>query len=70
MKCASYVINKMPLSPINMKSLHELMLGEKHSVKHLKVFGSISYVHVLESYKLDAKVQKCILIAYDERKKG
>lgn len=48
MKCAAYVINRMPLSPTNMKSPYELMFREKPSVKHLRVFGSICYVHVPE----------------------
>jgi hypothetical protein len=72
MTCATYVINRVPLSPINMKSLYELMFEEKPSVKHFKVFGSICYVHVPDAKrtKLDAKAQKCIFIGYDERKKG
>lgn len=62
MKCASYVINRTPLSPNNMKSPYELMFGEKPSVKYFKVFGSVCYVHVPESKrtKLDAKAKKCI----------
>ncbi|OIT25923.1 retrovirus-related pol polyprotein from transposon tnt 1-94, partial [Nicotiana attenuata] len=72
MKYAAYVINMMPLSPNNMKSPYELMFGEKSSVKHLRVFGSISYVRIPDSQqsKLDAKERKCIFIGYDERKKG
>jgi hypothetical protein len=72
MACAAYVINRVPLSPINMKSPYELMFEEKPSVKHFKVFGSICYVHVPDAKrtKLDAKAQKCIFIGYDERKKG
>jgi hypothetical protein len=71
MACAAYVINRVPLSPINMKSPYELMFEEKPSVKHFKVFGSICYVHVPDAKrtKLDAKAQKCIFIGYDERKK-
>jgi len=66
------VINRVPLSPINMKSPYELMFEEKPSVKHFKVFGSICYVHVPDAKrtKLDAKAHKCIFIGYDERKKG
>jgi len=62
----------MPLSPINMKSPYELIFKEKPSVKHLRVFGSICYVHVPESQrtKHDAKARKCIFVGYDERKKG
>ncbi|XXG88109.1 hypothetical protein AAC387_Pa12g0365 [Persea americana] len=72
MACATYVINWVPLSPINMKSPYELMFGEKPSVKHFKVFGSICYVHVPDAKRtgLDAKSRKCIFIGYDERMKG
>jgi hypothetical protein len=40
-ECAAYVINRVLLSPINIKSPYELIFKEKPSVKHLKVFGSI-----------------------------
>jgi len=49
MKCATYVINKIPLSPNNMKSSYELIFGEKPNIKHLRVFGSICYVHIPDS---------------------
>lgn len=72
MDCAAYVINRMPLSPNNMRSPYELIFKSKPNVKHFKVFGSICYVHIPDSQrsKLDAKAKKCIFIGYDERKKG
>ncbi|KAM1031938.1 hypothetical protein ACFX2I_035575 [Malus domestica] len=72
MMCAVHVINRLPLSPNNMKTPYELMFGDKPSVKHFKVFGSICYVHVPDSKrgKLDSKAKKCIFVGYDERKKG
>ena len=72
MACAAYVINRVPLSPINMKSPYEMLYKEKPNVKDFKVFGSICYVHIPDSQrtKLDAKARKCIFIGYDERKKG
>lgn len=72
MACAAYVINRVPLSPINMKSPYEMLYNEKPNVKDFKVFGSICYVHIPDSQrtKLDAKARKCIFIGYDERKKG
>jgi len=72
MKCATYVINKIPLSPNNMKSSYELMFGEKPNIKNLRVFGFICYVHIPDSQrsKLDPKARKCIFVGYDERKKG
>ncbi|OIT39954.1 retrovirus-related pol polyprotein from transposon tnt 1-94, partial [Nicotiana attenuata] len=72
MKCAAYVINMMPLSPNNLKSPYELMFGKNPCMKHLRVFGSICYVHIPVSQhsKLDTKARKCIFVRYDERKKG
>ncbi|GKV02840.1 hypothetical protein SLEP1_g15229 [Rubroshorea leprosula] len=72
MKCADYVINRVPLSPINMKSPYELMFDEKPNVRHFRIFGSICYVHVPDSQrnKFDAKARKCIFVGYDEQKKG
>jgi hypothetical protein len=71
MAYATYVINWVPQSPINMKSPYKLMFEERPNVKHFKVFGSICYVHVPDAkrIKLDAKAHKCIFIGYDERKK-
>ncbi|KAJ3680984.1 hypothetical protein LUZ60_015473 [Juncus effusus] len=72
MACATYGVNRLPCSPINKKSPHELMFDEKPSVKHLKVFGCTCFVHVPDEKraKLDAKARKCIFIGYDQRKKG
>ena len=41
-------------------SAHELYFGGKKNVKHLRIFGNIAYVHVLDEKrkKLDAKVDK------------
>ena len=65
----TYVINRVRLSLINMKSPYELLSGKKPNVKHS---GSICYVHVPDTLrtKLDAKAKKCIFIGFDERKKG
>ena len=72
MACATYVISRLALSPINFKSPYELMFEEKPNVKHFKDFGSPCYVHVLTSHrsKLDTKLRKYVFICYDEKKKG
>ena len=38
----------------------------------LRVFGNIAYVHVPKEKqrKLDAKVEKCIVVGYSDEKKG
>ena len=45
-------------------SPHELYFGKKPNFAHLGVFSSIAYVHLLKEKrrKLDAKVEKCILV--------
>ena len=47
-------------------SAHELYFGTNLNLRHLRVFGSIAYVHVPKEKrrKLDAKAKKCILVGY------
>ena len=49
-------------------SAHELYFGTKPNLRHLRVFGSIAYVHVSKEKrrKLDAKAEKCILVGYSD----
>ena len=53
-------------------SAHELYFGTKLNLRHLRVFGSIAYVHVPKEKrrKLDAKAEKCILVGYSDEQKG
>jgi hypothetical protein len=50
----------------------EAWSGWKPSVKHLKVFGSIGYVHVPEQErtKLDDRSKKMVFMGYAENCKG
>ena len=43
-------------------SAHEQYFGRKPNLRHLRVFGSIVYVHVPKDKgrKLDAKAEKCV----------
>ena len=45
---------------------HELYFGRKPNLRHLRVFGSIAYVHVPDEKrrKLEAKSEKCVLVGY------
>ena len=47
-------------------SAHELYFGRKLKLRHLRIFGSIAYVHVPDEKqtKLDPKSEKCILVNY------
>ena len=53
-------------------SARELYFGTKPNLRHLRVFGSIAYVHVPKEKrrKLDAKAEKCILVGYSDEQKG
>jgi hypothetical protein len=50
----------------------EKFTGKKPDVSHLKMFGCIAYVHVLDEKrsKLDPKAKKCIFIGYFLEQKG
>ena len=53
-------------------SAHELYFRRKPNLRHLRVFGSIAYVHVPKEKwrKLDAKAEKCILVGSSNEQKG
>ena len=44
---------------------HKLYFGRNLNLRHLRVLGSIAYVHVAKDKrrKLDAKAEKCILVS-------
>ena len=51
---------------------YEIFVGTTPILSHLKVFGSIVYVHIPNEkrQKLDAKSEKCILVGYSSKKKA
>ena len=53
-------------------SAHKLYFGTKPNLRHLRVFGSIAYVHVLKEKrkKLDTKPEKYILVGYSDEHNG
>ena len=53
-------------------SAHEQYFGRKPNLRHLRVFGSIVYVHVSKEKrrKLDTKAEKCNLVGYSNKQKG
>jgi hypothetical protein len=71
-KCAIYVQNRCPHSKLEDQTPQEAWSGQKPTVSHLKVFGSVAYAHVPDQRrtKLEDKSQKYILIGYDEKTKG
>jgi hypothetical protein len=67
-----YSVNRTPTTTIRGMTLEEKFTGKKPNVSHLRVFGCIAYVHVLDDKrsKLDLKADKCIFIRYSLEQKG
>ena len=70
--CTVYVSNRSPTKSLKDVTPQEAWSRQKPSVSHLRVFGSIAYVHVpkQERSKLDDRSEKFIFIGYDENSKG
>ena len=64
---AVYILNRTGVSSVDKKSPHELWLGKKPRIKHLRIIGMTCYVHVPDQKrrKLDKKALKYVLIGYD-----
>jgi len=69
---AVYIMNRTPTAAVHGMILEEKYSGRKPDLSHLKVFGCIDYVHVLDELwtKLDSKVEKCVFIGYSLEQKG
>jgi len=65
-------MNRTPIATVHGMTPEEKFTGKKPNVSHLKVFGYIAYVHVLNEKisKLDPKAKKCIFIGYSLEQKG
>ena len=61
-----YIMNRTPTMAIHDITLEQHFIGTKPNVSHLKVFGSIAYVHVPDELrtKLDPKAKKCFFVGY------
>ena len=69
---AAYLRNRSPTSTLEDMTPHQAWYGQRPGVEHLRVFGSIAYVHIPKESrgKLDSKTRKCILVGYGSVKKG
>jgi len=69
--CTAYLLNHSPTKKVKNMTPKEAWSGDKHDVKHLQVFGRITYAHVPESKgkKLDDRGEKCIFIGYSGESK-
>jgi hypothetical protein len=65
-------MNRTPIVTVHGMTPEEKFIGKKPDVSHLKVFGCIAYVHVLDEKisKLNPKAEKCIFIGYSLEQKG
>ena len=69
---AIYITNKTPTMTIHNVTPKEKYTRQKLDLSHMKLFGCIAYVHVLDKLhtKLDPKAQKCVFIGYSLEQKG
>ena len=72
MFCATYLINRTPTKALKDITPEEAWSGRKPNLKHLRIFGSIAYVHTPKEKrkKLDAKSSSHIFVGYDEHSKA
>jgi hypothetical protein len=59
-------MNRTPTTIVHGMTPEEKFTGKKPDVSHLRVFGCIAYMHVLDEKrsKLDPKVENYIFIGY------
>ncbi|KAL0323709.1 UNVERIFIED_CONTAM: Retrovirus-related Pol polyprotein from transposon TNT 1-94 [Sesamum calycinum] len=68
---AVYLLNRCPTKAVQNMTPIEAWSGKKPSAKHLRVFGSICYVHIPEKrHKLEEKTEKGIFLGYSTQSKG
>jgi hypothetical protein len=69
---AVYILNRCPTKSVQEKTPEEAWSGRRPSIRHLRVFGCIAYVHVPDQIrkKLDDKGEKCIFIGYSSNSKA
>jgi hypothetical protein len=72
MMTATYLINRIPLRILGMKSPAELLLGTSDFKVPPRVFGCVFFVkdHRPMVGKLDPKAIKCIFVGYASTQKG
>ncbi|KAK4384934.1 Retrovirus-related Pol polyprotein from transposon TNT 1-94 [Sesamum angolense] len=69
---AVYLLNRCPTKAVQNMTPIEAWTGKKPSSKHLRVFGSICYVHIPteKMHKLEEKTEKGIFLGYSTQSKG
>jgi hypothetical protein len=69
--CGVYLSNRCPTKSLDGMIPQEAWNGKKPSVTHLKVFGSIRYVHIDDPMrtKLNVNSKKLNFVGYDQKSK-
>lgn len=67
-----YILNRCPTKSLDNITSFEAYSGRKPGIAHLKVFGSLCYVHIPYKlkHKLKAKSTKCVFIRYATCEEG
>ncbi len=66
-----YIMNLTPTTTVHGMTFEKKITSKKLDVSHLRVFGYITYLHVLDEKRsnLDPKAEKCIFIGYSLKQK-
>ena len=64
MSMAIYLMNRTPTTIVHDVTLEEQFIGRKLVVAHMKVFGCIAYVHVLEELRTKSKKNVSFLVIH------
>ncbi|KAM2949706.1 hypothetical protein FF1_036572 [Malus domestica] len=69
---AVYLINRCPTKALKKSTPFEAYSGRKPGITHLKIFGSLCYVHIPSNlrHKLQENSHKCIFVGYGTSEKG
>ena len=65
-------MNQCTTSGLHGVTPHEKLYGKKLDISHVRIFGSIAFIHIPDDkrQKLDPKSEKCILVGYSLEQKG
>ncbi|GKC11484.1 putative RNA-directed DNA polymerase, partial [Tanacetum coccineum] len=68
---ATYLINRLPSSMLNGKSLYEMIYKKCPTLSHLRVFGCLCFATIVNNNeKFSSRSEKCVMIGYSNFKKG
>ena len=67
-----YLLNRMPTSMLQKRTLFEAWFGYKPNLQHLKIFGCLCFTYVpqVKRDKLDKKAEQRVFIGYSSPSKA